>query len=117
MASTPIILPTRTNGGGIPRPPALEIPPLTATTFDEIPTSLPENRRDIMNETPKERLCTDLYMYLSDLRSDLIVTMDSKRYVFDDSPNREESLARIRAEEERLQKLIAAVRLVIDSLM
>jgi len=107
---------TRTNGGGIPQPLTVEIPPLTATTFEAIPLCLPERIRDVMNESPKERLRTDLYEHLSKLRGELVVTMDSKRYVFDDLPNRDQLLKAIRDEEERLTALIDAVKLVIESL-
>lgn len=115
MAST--TLPTRSNGGGISPPPTVDIPPLSATTFDEIPTSLPAPRhRDVMNESSSERLKNDLAEYMGSLHSLLVRTMDSKRRVFSDSPAREEILAKIQQEEARIFAKIDAVKLILDSM-
>ena len=116
-SSSSTILPTRSNGGGISPPLSVEIPPLSATTFEEIPMSLPAARhRDVMNETRTERIKNDLAEYKYELQSLLVRTMDSKRFIFSDIPGREEMLAKIHNEEVRISAKIDAITLIINSM-
>lgn len=109
------VLPTRTNGGGIPPP--LDIPPLSATTFEEIPTSIPAPRnRDIMNETNEVRLRNDLFEYLMKLEDDLINMMDTKRNIFPDMPNRDLLIEKIMAAEGRLRDKIDSIRALLKDM-
>jgi hypothetical protein len=101
--------------GGVPL--HVTIPPLSATHFDAIPTSLPAPRhRDIMNETDDERMKNDLALLRMKYQRDLIEKMDSKRSVFLDNPDREEVLASIRAEEDVIWQKIEAVKLLLSDM-
>jgi hypothetical protein len=102
--------------GGIPL--HVTVPTLSATHFDAIPTSLPAPRhRDVMNETPDERLKNDLAMLRSKYQSDLVRVMDSKRVpILIDGAGRDELLARIRADEDAIWKKIDAINLLLSDM-
>ncbi len=101
--------------GGVPL--HVTIPSLSATHFDAIPTSLPAPRhRDVMNETPDERIKNDLALLRMKYQRELIEKMDSKRNVFLDNPDREEVLASIRAEEDVIWQKIEAIKLLLSDM-
>lgn len=92
-------------------------PTLFATTFDEIPVSLPAPRhRNVLNESRDERLRNDLHEYLGELKRELIVTMDSKRSVFDDIPGRDVLLEKIAAAEEKIAHKIDSVNAILTDM-
>ena len=85
-------------------------------TFDQIPTSLPAPRvRDIMNETPDERLRSDLANLRGELRSELVVTMDRRRILacIEDDMERTILADSIDTDELALQRKIAAIDILL----
>ncbi len=101
--------------GGVPL--HITLPTLSATHFDEIPTSLPAPRhRDVMNETFDERMKNDLAILKGNLQSDLVVVMDSKRGVFPDTEGRDAILTDIHRKEIALMKKIDAIKVLLSDM-
>jgi hypothetical protein len=119
------LLPQRSNGGGIAPPPGLQrsmtmgiqIPPITVTTFEDLPMSLPAPRaRDIQNETPKERLKADLATLRGDIQSKLILVMDSRRRAVSlPEDERDDFLEEVHAKENILWAKLDAVDLLLKN--
>ncbi len=87
-------------------------------SFDEIPTSLPAPRaRDILNETPDERLRADLSVLRGKLQRKLIVAMDRARQAvcYDDPTERATFLATVREDEQALWRKLDAVELLMKN--
>jgi hypothetical protein len=145
-AESPVAaLPKRSNGGGIsmmpdlghelspytddsaepvPGPGRIVLPPRLDTTrptygsFDEVPSSLPAPRaRDIMNESPAERLKMDLATLRGRIQSELVVVMDSRRRaVFFDNPEEGAAfLSKVREQETKLWKKLEAIDLLLQA--
>lgn len=118
-APTPALpLPTRSMSGGIAPPLLLRVDtaPRSYGSFSEIPTSLPAPRaRDILNETPNERLRADLGTLRGKLQSKLIVAMDRARQAvsYDDPTERATFLATVREDEQALWRKIDAIDLLL----
>ena len=128
-------LPQRSNGGGISEEPVPSLAkptpgggitmPLRVDTsaprygsFDEIPTSLPAPRhRDLLNETPEERLKMDLAILRGKLQSDLVTVMDSRRaLLYNDGPDdRIVVECQIDAKENALCAKIQAIDLLLKN--
>jgi hypothetical protein len=108
-APTPALnLAKRTPGGGIDT----LLP--TYSTFEEVPMSLPApTHRDIMNESPQQRLKGDLATLRYDLHGQLIVCMDKERLAYD-GPDKESFLASLREEEKKLWAKLKAVELLLE---
>lgn len=129
-----VLLPKRTNGGGIcmapddsaepaPPPAPLVLPPRIDTlrttygSFDEVPTSLPApTARDIMNESPEQRLKTDLAVLKGQLQSELVVVMDSRRRAafFEDPDEGAAFLSNVREQEAKLWKKLDAIDFLLQ---
>ena len=106
-------LPTRSNGGGISR---INTEQPTYGSFSEIPTSLPAPRaRDIMNESPQERLRADLAILRGQVHSELVVVMDSRRHAitYDNPDEAAAFLASVREQETVLWKKLDAIDLLL----
>jgi hypothetical protein len=89
----------------------VEIPPLSATRFEDVPTSLPAPRhRDILNESLNERLRNDLMKLFGETQSELINVMDSRRNVFADMTDRSARLSAIHEQEDALMEKIQAIK-------
>jgi len=106
--------------GGIAPPLLLRVDTSTPSyaSFDEIPTSLPAPRaRDILNETPDERLRADLSVLRGRLQRKLIVAMDRARHAvcYDDPTERATFLATVREDEQALWRKLDAVELLIKN--
>ena len=85
-------------------------------SFSEVPTSLPAPRaRDIMNESPAERLRGDLAILRGQVQSDLVVAMDRARHAvcYDDDDARSAFMASVRADERALHDKLAAIDLLL----
>lgn len=118
------LLPSRSNGGGIAplglqrsMTLGIQIPPITATNFEDLPMSLPAPRaRDLMNETPKERLKTDLSILRGEIQSKLILVMDSRRRaVALDGDERDDFLEEVQTKENALWAKLHAVDLLLKN--
>jgi len=119
------VLPQRSNGGGIallPRNGGAGNSPLWVDTslpaygtFDDTPLSLPAPRhRDMMNESPAERLKKDLSELRGNIQSDLIRAMDKRRRgVYFDEPERSEYLHKLDEQENKLWLKLDAVELLL----
>lgn len=85
------------------------------SSFSQIPMSIPAPRvRDIMNETPEERLRNDLLKLRGSLQSNLVVTMDSRRHLA--CMNAEDAVAfaaEIDADEANLWAKIHAINILL----
>lgn len=102
-----VLLPTRSNGGGIP---------LTMDSDDgPVPLSLPKpTPRDITNETFEERLRMDLSLLRADIHRDLIITMDKARNLTCmPKSERAEYIANLRDEEDKLWRKLDAIDLLL----
>jgi len=113
------LLPQRSMSGGIAPPLLLRVDtaPRSYGSFSEIPMSLPAPRaRDILNESPDERLRADLGTLRGKLHSKLILAMDRARQAvcYDDPVERATFLATVRADEQALWSKIDAVDLLLD---
>ena len=127
----PLALPMRSNGGGISMmpergdsPAPVPLPPRVSTSgpsygsFGEIPMSLPAPRaRDIMNESPDERLRGDLAVLRGKLQSDLVVVMDSRRHAitYDNPDEAAAFLSTVRDQETVLWKKLDAIDLLLNA--
>jgi hypothetical protein len=110
-------LATRTNGGGLGAIVGISTEQPKYANFSEIPMSLPAPRaRDIMNESPAERLKNDLADLRADIMRDLVLTMDKQRNaICVPEADRPAFLRSIRDEEDVLwSKLDAVERLLRD---
>jgi hypothetical protein len=111
-----VLLPQRTNGGGL-FPPPLRVDTFLGSynTFEEVPTSLPAPRhRDVMNETKEERLKKDLGELRATIQGDLVRAMDKRRCgVFYDEPERSEYLRSVDDQENKLWLKLDAVELLL----
>jgi hypothetical protein len=117
-------LPKRSNGGGIAPPPPLFLqrnmtlgvsrpPPIDTSS----PLSLPTPRvRDIMTETPKERLKADLATLRGEIQHKLILVMDSRRRaVALEGEEREAYLEELQMKENALWAKLAAAELLLKN--
>lgn len=128
-------LPQRSNGGGLSAetsppsfrsyservpdvPPILTAPPRTYGSFSEIPMSLPAPRhRDVMNESPSERLQSDLSERRARLSGKLVPVMDKmRRSILMDPADVPAFAASVRAEEDAIWRQIDAIDVILDSL-
>ena len=92
-------------------------PTLSATTFDEIPTSLPAPRhRDIMNETLNERIKNDLARLRGEIQSELVNVMDMRRGVFINGLLKDALRNALNDEEIRLQNKLTAIDTILNDL-
>jgi hypothetical protein len=109
------LLASRTNGGGIDAIVGINTEQPNYASFSEIPMSLPAPRaRDIMNETPTERLRNDLANLRADIHRDLIITMDKQRDVICmPEADRATFRRKIRDEEDALWTKLDAVELLL----
>ena len=84
-------------------------------SFDEVPRSLPAPRhRDVMNESPAERLKNDLAELRGQIQSKILRTMDKRRRgVYLDEPERSEYLQKVYEEENALLMKLEAVNLLL----
>lgn len=97
--------------------PPLSIPSLSATHFDEIPTSLPAPRhRDIMNETTEERIKNDLARFRSDIQNELVFIMDTRRNIFTDGAGKDELLDYLNDKEATLQNKLDAINVILKDM-
>ena len=97
--------------------PPLSIPTLSATHFDEIPTSLPAPRhRDIMNETTEERIKNDLARFRGDIQNELVFIMDTRRGIFTDGSGKDELLDYLNEKEVSLQNKLDAINILLKDL-
>ena len=112
-----LLLPQRTNGGGL-LPPPLRVDTFLGSydSFEEVPTSLPAPRhRDVMNETKEERLKKDLGELRATIQGDLVRAMDKRRCgVFYDEPERSEYLRSVDDQENKLWLKLDAVELLMN---
>lgn len=113
-------LPQRSASGGIVPPllPRVDTTQPTYGSFSEIPTSLPAPRaRDILNESPDERIRGDLGILRGKLQSKLVLTMDRARQAvcYDDPTERDAFLATVRADEQALWRKLDAVDLLLNN--
>jgi hypothetical protein len=121
------LLPQRSNGGGIAPPPppglqrsmtlGIQIPPITVTTFEDLPMSLPAPRaRDLLSETPKERLKADLATLRGEIQTKLVLVMDSRRRaVALEGDERDDFLEEVQKKENVLWAKLAAVDLLLKN--
>jgi hypothetical protein len=102
-----ILLPTRSNGGGIPL--------MMDSDDGPVPLSLPKpTPRDITNETLEERLKMDLSLLRADIHRDLIITMDKARNLIClPEAERAEYMANLRTEEDKLWRKLDAIELLL----
>ncbi len=87
-------------------------------SFGEVPMSLPAPRaRDIMNESPQERLRADLAILKGQLQSELVVVMDRRRNAvcYDNPDEAAAFLAGVREQEAALWKKLDAVDLLLNA--
>lgn len=110
----------RTSSGGIAAPLFLRVDTTQPTYdgFDGIPTSLPAPRaRDILNESPDERLRADLGILRGKLQTKLVLAMDRARQAvcYDDAEERATFLATVRADEQALWRKLDAVDLLLNN--
>ncbi len=95
----------------------VEVPTLSATRFEDVPTSLPAPRhRDIMNETPETRLRNDLVKLLAETEADLIRVMDSRRNIYTEMTDRSSRLAEIDTDEDKLIEKVRAIKSLLTFL-
>ena len=113
-------LPQRSTGGGIAPSLLLRVntSPRSYGSFSEIPTSLPAPRaRDILNESPDERLRAELGTLRGKLQGKLIIAMDRARQAvcYDNPTERATFLATVRADEQALWHKIDAIDLLLEN--
>ncbi len=102
--------------GRVPLLPRVNTTGRSYGSFSEVPMSLPAPRaRDIMNESPAERLRGDLAILRGQVQGDLIVAMDRARHAasYDDDDARSAFMASVRADERILQDKLAAIDLLL----
>ena len=102
--------------GRVPLLPRVNTTGRSYGSFSEVPMSLPAPRaRDILNESPDERLKMDLAILKGKLQSDLVVVMDRRRNAvcYDNAIDRSIFLASIGIEEEAIANKLAAIDLLL----
>jgi hypothetical protein len=118
-AAVPAPVPTPpTSPASVPLLPRVSTSQPRYGSFGEVPMSLPAPRaRDIMNESPDERLKGDLAVLQGKLQGDLVVVMDRRRNAvcYDDAAEKAAFLAQVDKDEAALWRKLDAVKVLLEA--